>query len=173
MSKRTIRRAGTAALAAGALAAAMIGAGGAAQAAPTSTTMTCGSLNPLFWQPSFTWDIRAASGWSAPPDGPLEPAILLSGGNELPVPPGGLLPSIGVNWYGTQVLVDWHNRTTGQSGRSVSNQEAWQQHPRIPINRTWSGTGTVDITVTVQTGAGWWFVNTQNAVCRGTIDVVN
>lgn len=102
----------------------------------------------------------------------LEPAILLSGGNELPTPPGGLIPSIGINWYGTRVSVDWHNTTTGATGHSVSDEAAWQQNPGIPINRTWTGTGTVSFTVTVQTGAGWWFVNSQNAVCQGTISVV-
>jgi hypothetical protein len=103
----------------------------------------------------------------------LEPSLLLSGGNDLPYPPGGLIPSIGPNWYGTQVLVDWTNTTSGESGRSVSDQAAWNQNPGIPINRTFPGTGTVDFTVTVQTGGGWWFINTQNAVCQGTIDVVS
>ena len=172
MNVRALRRVGTAALTAGAVGAAMIAAGGVAQAAPTSTTMTCSSANPLFWAPPFTWTVTASSGESAPPGGELEPALHLFGGNELPVPPGGMIPSIGINWYGTQVLVDWHNRNTGESGRSVSDQEAWQQHPRIPVNRSWTGPGTVDFTVTLQTGAGWWFVNTQNAVCKGTIDVV-
>ncbi|UYP20164.1 hypothetical protein OED52_06375 [Rhodococcus sp. Z13] len=158
---------------AGAVATAVIGmGGGVASAAPTSTTMHCSSQNPLFWAPPFTWTVTASSGESRPPGGELEPAILLSGGNELPAPPAGLFPSLGLDWYGTQVLVDWHNRTTGESGRSVSDQAAWQQKPGIPVNRTWTGTGTVDFTVTVQTGGGWWFVNTQNAVCQGTIDVV-
>ncbi|MEU5841728.1 hypothetical protein [Rhodococcus sp. NPDC047139] len=172
MAGQTVRRTAAALLTAGAVGTAMIAAAGVAQAAPTSTTMTCSSANPLFWAPPFTWTVHAASGESAPPDGPLEPSLLLSGGNELPIPPGGLLPTLGINWYGTQVLVDWHNRNTGQSGRSVSDREALQQHPRIPVNRTWTGTGTVDFTVTLQTGAGWWFVNTQNAVCKGTIDIV-
>ncbi|MCJ0904331.1 hypothetical protein [Rhodococcus sp. ARC_M6] len=142
-------------------------------APPTSTTMTCSSANPLFWAPSFTWTVNAASGESLPPGGTaLEPSILLSGGNELPAPPAGLLPSFGVNWYGTRVIVDWHNATTGASGRSLSDEVAWQQKPGIPINRTWAGTGTVSFTVTVETGAGWRFVNPQNAVCRGTITVV-
>jgi hypothetical protein len=150
----------------------LVGGSGVASAAPTSTTMTCSSANPLFWAPPFTWTVHASSGESRPEGGELEPAILLSGDNELPTPPGGLLPSIGINWYGTQVLVDWHNRNTGESGRSVSDQAAWNQKPGIPINRTWTGTGTVDFTVTLQTGAGWWFINPQNAVCQGTIDVV-
>ncbi len=71
------------------------------------------------------------------------------------------------------MLVDWTNTTSGESGRSVSDQAAWNQNPGIPINRTFPGTGTVDFTVTVQTGGGWWFINTQNAVCQGTIDVVS
>ncbi|TCN48187.1 hypothetical protein EV641_118111 [Rhodococcus sp. SMB37] len=175
MSKRTMRRTGASALAAIGMGAAMVAAGGGvATAAPTSTDMTCTSANPLPWAPSFTWNIRAGSGESIPPGGDvLEPALLLSGGNDLPYPPGGLIPSIGPNWYGTQVLVDWTNTTTGESGRSVSDQAAWNQNPGIPINRTFPGTGTVDFTVTVQTGGGWWFINTQNAVCQGTIDVVS
>lgn len=177
MSKLLVRRACAAALAAVGLGAVSATGGGAVAnaqpAPPTSTTMTCSSANPLFWAPPFTWTIHASSGESLRPGGAaLEPAILLSGGNELPTPPGGLIPSIGINWYGTQVLVDWRNTTTGASGRSVSDQAALQQRPGIPINRTWTGTGTVDFTVTVQTGAGWWFVNPQNAVCRGTISVV-
>ncbi|WP_433605525.1 hypothetical protein [Prescottella agglutinans] len=177
MSNQSARRAGAAAMAAVGLGTAIVAAGGAVASAqsapPTSTTMTCSSANPLFWAPAFTWTVTAASGESLRPGGAaLEPAILLSGGNELPAPPGGLLPSIGPNWYGTRVSVDWHNTTTGASGRSVSDEAAWQQKPGIPINRTWTGTGTVDFTVSVQTGAGWWFVNPQNAVCRGTISVV-
>ncbi|MFC4603919.1 hypothetical protein [Rhodococcus kronopolitis] len=135
--------------------------------------MTCTSANPLFWAPPFTWTINAASGASLRPGAAdLEPALLLSGGNELPVPPGGLLPSFGLNWYGTRVLVDWKNTTTGASGRSVSDEAAWHQMPGIPINRTWTGTGTVSFTVTTQTGAGFWFVNPQNAVCRGEVTIV-
>jgi len=154
-------------------AAAATGGAGIANAQPTSTTMVCSSLNPLFWAPSFTWTITAASGASLPPGGAaLQPSILLSGNNELPAPPSGLFPSIGPNWYGTRLFVDWTNRTTGGTGRSFSDEVAWQQKPSIPINRTWAGTGAVDFTVTVQTGAGWWFVNPQTAVCRGTITVV-
>lgn len=177
MTNRPLRRMGATALATIALGTAMVAGGGAVASAepapPTSTNMTCTSANPLFWAPSFTWNINAASGESLRPGGAaLEPAILLSGGNELPAPPPGLLPSFGVNWYGTRVLVDWTNKTTGQSGRSVSDEPALQQKPGIPINRTWTGTGEVDFTVTVQTGGGWWFVNPQNAVCKGTISVV-
>ncbi|MDH6283172.1 hypothetical protein [Prescottella agglutinans] len=177
MTNQSARRAGAAAIAVVGLGTAVVTGGGAVASAqpapPTSTTMTCSSANPLFWAPSFTWTVTAASGESLRPGGSaLEPAILLSGGNELPAPPGGLLPSIGPNWYGTRVSVDWHNTTTGASGRSVSDEAAWQQRPGIPINRTWTGTGTVDFTVTAQTGAAWWFVNPQNAVCRGTISVV-
>ncbi|MGW6693849.1 hypothetical protein ACWF62_08740 [Rhodococcus sp. NPDC054953] len=175
MSTRLVRRAAAAAAVTAGLATATVVGGvgvAAADPAPTSTTMTCSSANPLFWAPPFTWTVHAASGESRPPGGELEPAILLSGGNELPTPPGGLIPSIGPNWYGTRVLVDWRNTTTGASGRSVSDEAAWQQKPGIPINRTWTGVGTVDFTVTVQTGAGWWFVNPQNAVCTGTIAVV-
>ncbi|MFE3290496.1 hypothetical protein [Rhodococcus sp. NPDC059234] len=177
MSKLMLRRVSAAALATVGLGTAVATGGGAVASAqpapPTSTTMTCSSANPLFWAPSFTWNVNAASGESLRPGGSgLEPAILLSGGNELPAPPGGLLPSIGINWYGTRVLVDWHNTTTGATGHSVSDEAALQQKPGIPINRTWTGTGTVDFTVTVQTGGGWWFVNPQNAVCKGTISVV-
>lgn len=172
MSSRPIRRVCTSALAAVGVGAAMLAGSGVAAAEPTSTDMTCSSTNPLFWAPSFTWQIHAGSGWSRPPGGELEPALLLSGGNDLPVPPGGLIPSIGPNWYGTRVIVDWHNRDTNESGQSISDEEAWKQNPGIPVNRTWTGTGVVDFTVTTQTGAGWWFVNPQNAVCRGTISVV-
>lgn len=176
MNTHVMRRAAAATLVTAGLGTATVTGGGALASAdpapPTSTTMTCSSANPLFWAPSFTWNVQASSGESRPPGGELEPSILLSGGNELPVPPGGLIPSIGPNWYGTRVLVDWHNTTTGASGHSVSDAAAWQQAPGIPINRTWAGTGTVDVTVTVQTGAGWWFVNPQNAVCTGTLTVV-
>ncbi|WP_241665705.1 hypothetical protein [Prescottella subtropica] len=176
MTTRPIRTATTAVLAVAGAAATVLAGSGVAHAdpaPPTSTTMTCSSLNPLLWAPSFTWAVTAASGESLPPGGDaLQPSVLLSGGNELPVPPGGLIPSIGPNWYGTRVLVDWHNRTTGESGRSVSDEAAWNQAPGIPINRTWAGTGTVDVTVTVQTGAGWWWINPQNAVCHGTLTVV-
>ena len=146
-------------------------AAGAASAAPApSTDISCGSANPLPWAPPFTWRIHADSGESVPPGGStLQPSLLLSGGNELPRPQGF---SFGPNWYGTQVLVDWRNETTGASGRSVSDQEAWAQAPGIPVNRTFTGVGTVSFTVTVQTGAGWWFVNTQNAICKGEISVV-
>ncbi|MGW0044361.1 hypothetical protein [Rhodococcus sp. NPDC003348] len=173
MKNENVRRMFTAVLATVGLTTGVAVGGGAVAnaepAPPTSTTMTCSSANPLFWAPAFTWNVRAASGAAAPNDGPLEPAILLSGGNELPIPTSF---EFGVNWYGTRVLVDWHNQTTGASGRSVSDEAALQQYPGIPINRTWTGTGTVDFTVTVQTGGGWWFVNPQNAVCRGTISVV-
>ncbi|WP_009475720.1 hypothetical protein [Rhodococcus sp. JVH1] len=177
MNKQLGRRVCAAALTAVGLGTAVATGGGAVASAqpapPTSTTMTCSSANPLVWAPPFTWTINAASGESLRPGGSaLEPAILLSGGNELPTPPGGLIPSIGVNWYGTRASVDWHNTTTGATGHSVSDEAAWQQKPGIPINRTWTGTGTVAFTVTVQTGAGWWFVNSQNAVCQGTISVV-
>ncbi|QNG18637.1 hypothetical protein G4H71_00215 [Rhodococcus triatomae] len=177
MNRQSVRRVCASVLAAAGVGTAMVAGGGAVAnaqpAPPTSTTMTCSSANPLFWAPSFTWTVTASSGESLPPGGAgLEPAILLSGNNELPAPPAGLLPSIGPNWYGTRVLVDWHNSTTGASGSSVSDEAAWQQKPGIPINRTWTGTGTVSFTVTVQTGAGWWFVNPQNAVCQGTISVV-
>ncbi|CAM2888193.1 Secreted protein [Prescottella defluvii] len=177
MSRQLIRRGGAAALVTAGLGTAVVVGGGpvasAQPAPPTSTTMTCGSANPLFWAPAFTWTVHAASGESLRPGAAaLEPSILLSGGNELPAPPAGLLPSLGPNWYGTRVSVDWHNLTTGASGRSVSEETAWQQKPGIPINRTWTGTGTVSFTVTVETGAGWRFVNPQNAVCQGTISVV-
>lgn len=177
MSNQLVRRVCAAGLAAVGMGTAVAAGGGAVASAqpapPTSTTMTCSSANPLFWAPSFTWNIRAASGESLRPGASaLEPAILLSGGNELPAPPPGLLPSFGVNWYGTRVLVDWHNTTTGASGRSVSDEAAWQQKPGIPINRTWTGTGAVSFTVTVETGGGWRFVNPQKAVCQGTISVV-
>lgn len=142
-------------------------------APPTSTDMTCTSTNPLFWAPSFTWQVRAGSGESLPEGGAgLEPALLLSGFNDLPVPPGGLIPSIGINWYGNRVLVDWHNHTTGASGHSVSDEVFLRQNPDIPINRTFTGTGTVSFTVTLQTGAGFWFINPQNATCQGQISVV-
>ncbi|MFF0816834.1 hypothetical protein ACFYVR_17020 [Rhodococcus sp. NPDC003318] len=177
MSNRMVSRACATAFAAGGVAVATLTGGAAVAnaqpAPPTSTTMTCGSANPLFWAPRFTWTVTASSGESLPPGGAgLEPAILLSGNNELPAPPGGLIPSIGLNWYGSRVLVDWTNTTTGASGHSVSDEAAWQQKPGIPINRTWTGTGAVSFTVTVETGAGWWFVNTQRAVCTGTISVV-
>lgn len=176
MSNHSMRRMGATALAVAGLGTALVTGGGVANAQPappTSTGLSCSSANPLFWAPSFTWDIRASSGESRRPGADhLEPSLLLSGGNELPAPPSGLIPSIGPNWYGTRVLVDWHNATTGQSGHSVSEATAWQQKPGIPINRTWTGTGTVDFTVTVETGAAWHFVNTQNAVCKGTISVV-
>lgn len=173
MSRRSVRRGCASVLAAAGVGAAMVAGGGVASAEPpTSTTMTCSSANPLFWAPPFTWTVTAGSGESRPPGGELEPALLLSGNNDLPTPPGGLVPSIGPNWYGTRVLVDWHNVTTGHSGQSVSDEEAWKQKPGIPVNRTWTGTGTVDFTVTVQTGAGWWFVNPQNAVCRGSVTIV-
>lgn len=172
MGTRTVRRTGASIVAAAGVAAATIVGGGVAGAA-TSTTMTCGSANPLPWAPAFTWTVTAGSGESLPPNGDaLVPSLLLSGGNDLPAPPPGLIPSIGPNWYGTQVLVDWHNNTTGESGRSVSDPAAWQQQPGIPINRTFTGVGNVDFTVTAQTGAGWWFLNTQNAVCTGNIDIV-
>ena len=173
MGTRTVRRTGASIVAAAGVAAATIVGGGVAGAA-TSTTMTCGSANPLPWAPAFTWTVTAGSGESLPPNGDaLVPSLLLSGGNDLPAPPPGLIPSIGPNWYGSRVVVDWNNTTTGQSGRSTSDEAAWQQKPGIPINRTWTGTGTVAFTVTVQTGAGWWFVNPQNAVCKGTISVVS
>jgi len=174
MAERTFRRVGAAAaMAAGVGVAMTVGGVGAAHAAPTSTTMTCGSANPLFWAPPFTWTVTASSGASRPGgEGEFLPSLLLSGNNDLPTPPGGLIPSIGPNWYGTQVLVDWHNTSTGQSGRSVSDQEAWKQKPSVPVNRTLTGSGTINFTVTLQTGAGWWFVNPQNAVCQGTIDVL-
>ncbi len=150
----------------------VVGGSGPAAAEPTSTGMSCGSANPLPWAPAFTWRIGAASGASRDDvNKPLQPSLLLSGGNELPVPPGGLIPSIGINWYGTRVQVDWHNRNTGASGRSFSDEARFTQHPVIPVNRTFTGSGTVDFTVTVSTGAGLWFINTQNAVCRGTISV--
>ena len=173
----SIGRTCAATLAAVGICAATVVTGGAVASAepppPTSTTMTCASANPLFWAPSFTWTVTASSGESLRPGAAaLEPAILLSGGNELPAPPPGLLPSIGPNWYGSRVVVDWNNTTTGQSGRSTSDEAAWQQKPGIPINRTWTGTGAVAFTGTVQTGAGWWFVNPQSAVCKGTISVV-
>lgn len=172
-----MRRACAATFAAVGLGAVAVSGGGAVAGAqpapPTSTDMTCSSANPLFWASPFTWNIRASSGHSVPPGGSvLEPALLLSGGNELPRPPGGLIPSIGVNWYGTQVTVDWRNTTTGASGRSVSDQEAWKQVPGIPVNRTMTGPGAVSFTVTTHTGAGWWFVNPQSAVCQGTISVL-
>ncbi|NLU84993.1 hypothetical protein [Rhodococcus sp. HNM0569] len=177
MGKQFWRRAGASVLAVAGVGAATVAGGGAvaqAQPAPTSTTVTCSSANPLAWAPSFTWTIRASSGASLPPGGDsLVPSLLLSGNNELPDPPGGLFPSIGPNWYGTRVLVDWTNRNTGESGRSVSDEEAWKQKPSIPVNRTFAGTGTVDFTVTVQTGAAWWFVNHQDAVCQGTVEIVD
>lgn len=154
-------------------AALLVGTAGQATAQPTSTGMTCTSGNPLFWAPGFTWNIHAGSGESIRPGGDvLEPALLLSGDNDLPAPPSGLLPSIGLNWYGSRVIVDWHNTTTGESGQSISDEANWQQKPGIPINRTHTGVGTVDFTVTAQTGAGWWFLNTQNAVCTGKIAIV-
>lgn len=88
MSRRTMRRRGTSALAAIGMGAAMVAAGsGVATAAPTSTDMTCTSANPLPWAPPFTWNVRAGSGESIPPGGDvLEPSLLLSGGNDLPYP---------------------------------------------------------------------------------------
>ncbi|MFR9749828.1 hypothetical protein ACL02S_02190 [Nocardia sp. 004] len=160
------------------LVSAALSTGGAAPAAadpapPQSTVMTCGSNNPLPWAPAFTWTIGAGSGASRP-DGAstLQPSILLRGGNELPAPPPGLIPAFGINWYGTRVVVDWHNQTTGASGTSVSDTEFLQQKPGIPINRTLTGVGTVSFTVKVDTGMGWWFINSQTAVCRGTISVL-
>lgn len=146
------------------------GAATAAAAPPSSVTMSCGSANPLFWAPSFTWNLIAVSGASRP-DGNSEfqPSLGLAGGNELPYPQGF---SIGTAWYGTQVVIDWHNETTGKSGRAVSDQQALQQNPGIPVNSVTPGVGTVNFTATVQTGAGWWFVNTQNAVCKGSISIV-
>ena len=143
----------------------------AAAAPPQSIGMQCGSANPLFWAPSFTWNINAGSGASEP-EGKrgLEPSLLLAGGNDLPYPVSGT--SFGPNWYGTQVQLDWHNETTGASGHSTSNQDAWKQNPSIPYNHAFPGVGTVSFTVTIQTGGGWWFVNTQNAVCKGTVSVV-
>ncbi|MGW0182607.1 hypothetical protein [Nocardia sp. NPDC003345] len=162
---------GTATLAAAALVTA--GAGPAtAQPAP-STDMTCGSANPLPWAPPFTWSVRASSGASLPPGGAaLEPSLLLSGNNSLPNPPASLFPVFGTTPYGTRVRVDWHNETTGASGSSTSDEETLRQKPGIPVNRTWTGVGTVSFTVTTETGGGWWFVNTQRAVCRGTISVL-
>lgn len=149
------------------------GVAGAAPAAPTWTDMSCSSANPLLWAPPFTWGIRAGSGESVPPGGSaLEPSLLLSGGNDLPAPPPGLFPFIGPNWYGNRVVVDWHNLSTGAAGTSVSDETAWTQKADVPINRAFTGVGTVAFTVTLQTGAGWWFVNPQNAVCRGQISVV-
>ena len=87
-------------------------------------------------------------------------------------PPASLFPIPTTTPYGTRVVVDWHNETTGASGSSVSEEEALKGKPGIPVNRTWTGTGTVNFTVTAQTGGGWWFVNTQPAVCQGTIEVV-
>ncbi len=118
MGRRTIRRTGASILAAAGVATALVvGAGGVANAA-TSTTMTCGSANRCRGR-CIHLDDQAGSGESLPPNGDaLVPSLLLSGGNELPAPPPGLFPSIGPpNWYGTQVLVDWHNNTTGESGR--------------------------------------------------------
>lgn len=142
-----------------------------ASAAPAPwTDMSCGSANPLVWAPAFTWRIHAGTGGHEPKGKyGMEPALMLAGGNELPRPQSF---SIGPNWYGNQVLVDWTNETTGVSGRSVSDQSALQQAPGIPINGTNTGVGTVAFTITIQTGAGWWFLNTQNAVCRGTISVL-
>lgn len=174
MGNRRIRRTGAAVLGAAALSTSiMVGGGAVANAEPSTTTMTCSSNNPLFWAPPFTWTVTASSGASLRPGGAaLEPSLLLSGGNELPAPPSGLIPSIGPNWYGNRVLVDWTNRDTKESGRSVSDETAWLQKPSIPINRTWTGTGVVDFTVTVQTGGAWWFVNPQNAVCKGTVSIL-
>lgn len=173
MSKRVRRTIAAALATAGMSTALVVGGGAVATAEPTSTTMTCSSLNPLFWAPAFTWTVTASSGASLPPGGAnLEPSLLLSGNNELPAPPAGLLPALGVNWYGNRVLVDWHNRDTGGSGRSVSEESAWLQKPSIPVNRTWTGVGVVDFTVTVQTGGGWWWINPQNAVCTGTVQIV-
>ncbi|WP_280426086.1 hypothetical protein [Nocardia carnea] len=148
------------------------GAGTAAAQPPSSTDMTCASANPLAWAPSFTWHIRASSGASRPPGGELEPALLLSGGNDLPNPPASLFPIPTTTPYGTQVQVDWHNETTGASGTSVSDEEMLKGKPGIPVNRTWTGVGTVAFTVTARTGGGWWWLNTQTAVCRGTISVL-
>lgn len=149
------------------------GVSGATPAPPTWTDMSCSSANPLLWAPPFTWGIRAGTGESLPPGGnALEPALLLSGYTDLPTPPPGLIPFIGPNWYGNRVLVDWRNLSTGASGRSVSEETAWRQNADVPINRTFTGTGTIAFTVTLHTGAGWWFVNPQNAVCQGQISVV-
>lgn len=149
------------------------GVAGAQPAPGTFTDMSCTSANPLFWAPAFTWHVRAGSGESRPDlASDLQPSLLLSGYNDLPTPPSGLFPSIGVNWYGSRVLVDWHNLTTGATGRSVSDEVFLRQSPDIPINRAFTGTGAVAFTVTLQTGAGFWFVNPQNAVCRGQVEVV-
>ncbi|WP_040772768.1 hypothetical protein [Rhodococcus rhodnii] len=173
MSTAAIRRGLVATLAAAAMGTAALVGAGTAHAQPTSTTMTCGSANPLFWAPQFTWTVTASSGESLPPGGDgLEPSLLLSGDNTLPNPPAGLFPHLGPDWYGTRVIVDWHNTTTGASGQSFSDEEAWKQKPGIPVNRAWTGTGSVDVTVTVQTGAGWWWFNPQNAVCTGTVEIV-
>ncbi|MGW5387128.1 hypothetical protein [Nocardia sp. NPDC003963] len=160
----------TAVLAAAALVTA--GAGTAAAQPPSSTDMTCGSANPLPWAPPFTWQIRASSGASLPPGGSvLEPSLLLSGGNDLPDPPASLFPIFGTTPYGTRVQVDWHNETTGASGTAFSDEEMLKQKPGIPVNRAWPGVGTVSFTVTARTGGGWWFLNPQAAVCRGTVSI--
>ncbi|MEV0107533.1 hypothetical protein AB0H42_14465 [Nocardia sp. NPDC050799] len=161
----------TAVLAAAALITA--GAGTAAAQPAPSTNMTCGSANPLPWAPPFTWQIRAASGASQPPGGTvLEPSLLLSGGNDLPNPPASMFPIFGTTPYGTRVQLDWHNETTGASGTAFSDEEMLKQKPSIPVNRAWPGVGTVSFTVTTQTGAGWWFLNTRSAVCRGTVSIL-
>ncbi|WP_328387229.1 hypothetical protein [Nocardia sp. NBC_00416] len=155
-------------------AAALVTAGaGAAAAQPGAyTDMTCGSANPLPWAPPFTWNIRASSGASLPPGGAaLEPSLLLSGGNDLPNPPASLFPIFGATPYGTRVQLDWHNETTGVSGTAFSDEETLKQKPGVPVNRAWTGVGTVAFTVTTRTGGGWWFVNTRTSVCRGVVSV--
>ena len=149
-------------------------AGGEASAAPkTNVGLSCGSANPLAWAPRFTWRINAGSGESLPPGGNvLVPALLLSGDNSLPNPPAGLLPSIGPNWYGTRVVIDWNNTTTKKSGRAVSDTNALVQKPSIPVNRAFTGKGRVNFTATIETGGAFWWLNTQRAVCRGSVDIV-
>lgn len=159
----------TAVLAAGTL---LTAGAGTAAAQPSSVGMSCGSANPLPWAPPFTWQIHAASGASQPPGGSaLEPSLLLSGNNDLPDPPASLFPILTTTPYGTRVQVDWHNETTGASGTSVSDEEMLKGKPGIPVNRTFTGVGTVAFTVTVRTGGGWWWLNTQTAVCRGTVAI--
>lgn len=104
-------------------------------------------------------------------EGLLRPQ-LLSGDNSLPNPPAGLIPSIGPNWYGTRVVIDWNNVTTRKSGRAVSETNALLQKPSIPVNRAFTGKGRVAFTATIETGGGVWWLNTQRAVCRGTLDIV-
>ncbi len=149
-------------------------AGGEASAAPkTDVGLSCGSANPLAWAPRFTWRINAGSGEALPPGGSkLVPALLLSGDNSLPNPPAGLLPSIGPNWYGTRVVIDWNNTTTKKSGRAVSDTNALVQKPSIPVNRAFTGKGRVNFTATIETGGAFWWLNTQRAVCRGSVDIV-